>query len=63
MEMKQNCFPILLNENQKLKNLKEAIPRSNGKFNLELKKIQNEDQMFLLKSRTRQHLYKPKLAY
>jgi hypothetical protein len=30
-----------------LKNLKDAIPRSNGKFNQELKKIQNQDQMFL----------------
>jgi hypothetical protein len=33
---------------ESLKNLKDAIPRSNGKFNPELKKIQNQDQMFLL---------------
>jgi hypothetical protein len=61
--MKQNWVPISLNENQKLKNLKDTIPRSNGKFNQELKKIKNRDQMFLLKSRTKQHLYKVKLAY
>jgi hypothetical protein len=54
---------LCVNEIQSFKNLKDTIARSNGKLNQELKKIQNQDQMSLLKSRTSQHLYKPKLAY
>jgi hypothetical protein len=60
--MKQNWVPILITKTKGLKNLKDAIPRSNGKLNQELKKIQNQDQMFILKSRTRQHSYEPKVA-
>jgi len=40
--MKQNWVPILLNKNQKLKNLKDEIPRLNGKFNQELKGLKIE---------------------